>query len=75
MYEIVGRYGASPVSEVVDEAPTKDEALYLLGEYGLAFGSPWSFWLETTSEWTCAAGCGTSVSYEGATCWDCETEE
>jgi hypothetical protein len=41
MYEIVGCYkGCRP--EVVDTASDEGEAIYLLGEYRIAYGPKWT---------------------------------
>jgi hypothetical protein len=40
MYTIWGKYGNHKWEEV-DEAETKESAVYLLGEYRLAYGSEW----------------------------------
>ena len=43
-YIIKGKYQGR--TEDIDEVYTHQEALYLLKEYRLAFGSSWSMWFE-----------------------------
>jgi hypothetical protein len=46
MYKIMGTYQGN--TEEIDEADTRKEALYLLGEYRLAFGSEWVLRIKKT---------------------------
>jgi hypothetical protein len=40
MYQILGTYRGE--SEVLDEADSREDAEYLLGEYQMAFGPEWT---------------------------------
>lgn len=42
MYYVHGKYCGE--SEIVDEANTKKELLFLLSEYRMAFGPEWEIW-------------------------------
>ncbi len=44
MYEIKGIYNGN--TEVIDTTDDKNEAVYLVGEYIMAFGSEWDIWFE-----------------------------
>jgi len=44
MYYLHGKYKERS-QEVIDEATTRKEILYLFGEYQLAFGPEWDLWI------------------------------
>lgn len=48
-YEIFGRLNDGQPGSI-DEADSKEEADYLIGEYRLAFSSGWSIWCESRAE-------------------------
>jgi len=39
MYNIIGQYNGN--REIIDTAETREEALYLVYEYKMAYGSSW----------------------------------
>ena len=39
MFKIIGRYSYTDIFEVIDSASSYEEALFLLNEYKLSFGS------------------------------------
>ena len=45
MFVIMGKLKGSEAEEL-DTADTKKEALYLQGEYIMAFGSGWRIWIK-----------------------------
>ncbi len=45
MWKIKGRYGDTGDTEVIDEFDTEKEAIAMLGEYRLAYGSSWTLWV------------------------------
>lgn len=47
MYEIIGIYKGQ--SEVIDEAETLKDAIYLVNEYKLAFGPDWRIYKKRVS--------------------------
>jgi hypothetical protein len=42
MYKIKGCYQGN--TEVIDETDTEEDAIYLVQEYQLAYGSAWRVW-------------------------------
>ncbi|MHC4229457.1 MAG: hypothetical protein ACYSW0_18660 [Planctomycetota bacterium] len=48
MFLIKGSYNGQ--TETIDEADTREDALYLLGEYRLAFGQGWRLWIKPEPE-------------------------
>ena len=45
MYKIKGQSENGEI-EVIDEADSKQDAVYLVSEYSMAFGSNWVIWYE-----------------------------
>ena len=44
MYEIMGKYCG--VTEEIDEFETREEAMQMLTEYCMAYGSEWKLWIK-----------------------------
>ena len=42
IYTIYGRYNGQV--ETIDTADTKSEAMYMVGEYRMAYGADWVIW-------------------------------
>jgi len=47
MYKIMGSYRGGPLEEL-DEADNREDALFLVREYRLAFGDGWAITLKRT---------------------------
>ena len=45
MFEIIGKLEDFDI-EVIDSADTYNEAVYMLGEYEMAFGNGWILWIK-----------------------------
>lgn len=45
LFKIIGRLKGLPKEEI-DSATSEPEAIKLLSEYRIAFGSEWSLWIE-----------------------------
>lgn len=44
MYKIMGKYCG--VTEEIDEFETREEAMRMLTEYRMAYGSEWKLWIK-----------------------------
>lgn len=44
MYKIIGKYCG--VTEEIDEFETREEAMQMLTEYRMAYGSEWKLWIK-----------------------------
>lgn len=44
MYKIMGKYCG--ITEEIDEFETREEAMQMLTEYCMAYGSEWKLWIK-----------------------------